>query len=44
MQDNCPKCMETVQNQRPAKFSPEDKYASYRREAKKEDLKKRGLL
>lgn len=29
---------------KPAKYSPEDKYASYRRTAKKEQLEKEGLL
>lgn len=29
---------------KPPKYSPEDKYAGYRRKAKKEQLKKEGLL
>lgn len=29
---------------KPPKFSPDDKYASYRREAKRESLEKEGLL
>lgn len=28
----------------PAKYSPEDKYADYRRKAKKEILKEKGVL
>ncbi len=29
---------------RPPKYSPEDKYGKYRREAKKDQLKQKGLL
>lgn len=29
---------------KPAKFSPEDKYGKYRRQAKSGELEKRGLL
>jgi len=29
---------------KPAKFSPEDKYGKYRRQAKSEEFEKRGLL
>ena len=29
---------------RPAKYSPEDKYGKYRRETKRENLKKQGML
>lgn len=28
----------------PPKYSPEDKYAEYRRQVKKEDLKNKGLI
>ena len=43
MKDKCSKGHETVAP-RPAKYSPEDAYGSYRREAKKESLEKRGLI
>lgn len=29
---------------KPPKYSPEDKYAKYRREVKEEELKKEGLI
>ena len=29
---------------KPAKYNPEDKYGKYRREAKRPELEKRGLL
>ena len=29
---------------KPPKFSPEDKYAKYRREVKKKDLEEKGLI
>ena len=31
-------------NPKPAKFNPEDKYSDYRRKAKEEILKEKGLL
>lgn len=37
-------CGEKTSVVRPAKFSPEDAYASYRREAKRDKLRKEGLL
>ena len=37
-------CGETTSEKKPAKWSPEDKYGSYRREAKKEQLKEKGLV
>lgn len=44
MRDVCPKCGGKAVQSKPPKYSPEDKYASYRRKAKEEMLKKEGLL
>lgn len=44
MHDKCPVCGEKTLSQIPAKYSPEDQYGKYRREAKKEMLKEKGLL
>lgn len=44
MKEKCPKCDTETTNPKPAKYSPEDNYGKYRREAKKEELQKRGLL
>ena len=38
------KCSSKAVTPRPAKYSPEDKYGKYRREVKKENLIKKGLL
>lgn len=38
------KCGGKAVTTKPPKYSPEDKYASYRRKAKKEALEKEGLL
>ncbi len=35
MKDICPYCSGTAVSPNPPKYSPEDKYAKYRREAKK---------
>jgi len=35
MQDKCSDCNVSTINPKPAKFSPDDKYAEYRRKAKK---------
>jgi len=44
METKCPKCdAETIQP-KPPKFSLTDKYASYRREVKVKELKKKGLF
>lgn len=40
----CPRCGATTLAVKPAKFSPEDKFAGYRRKFKEEELKKRGWL
>lgn len=42
MKEEC--CGKPTSERKPAKWSPEDKYGSYRREAKKEMLKEEGLL
>jgi len=44
MEEQTCKCGGTVITSKPPKYSPEDKYARYRRDAKKEDLKTKGLL
>ncbi|MDA1196987.1 MAG: RNA-protein complex protein Nop10 [Nanoarchaeota archaeon] len=43
LKDTCPHCNASTNNPIPAKFSPEDKYGSYRRTAKAE-LRKEGSL
>lgn len=44
MQQKCSKCNAKVENPKPVKYSPADSYGSYRRKAKEELLKGRGLL
>jgi len=44
LSETCAKCGEKTQSSIPAKYSPEDSYGKYRRQAKEEDLKKKGLL
>lgn len=44
MKESCPVCGMKAANPKPAKYSPEDSYGKYRREAKKEELKEKGLL
>ena len=44
MNEKCPKCGADALNPKPAKYSPDDKMAKYRREAKKNGLKKEGLI
>ncbi len=36
MQKNCPLCKTATRQAKPAKYSPEDKWGSYRRRAKAE--------
>ena len=36
LKKTCSKCKEDTNNQKPSKFSPEDKFGKYRRLAKKE--------
>ncbi|MCX6709480.1 MAG: ribosome biogenesis protein [Candidatus Woesearchaeota archaeon] len=42
--EKCAVCNETAIPNKPAKYSPEDKYASYRRQVKKPEIVKKGLL
>ncbi len=44
MKAKCPKCGVKTENPKPPKFSPKDKYAEYRRKAKSDMLKKKGLI
>lgn len=44
MKEKCDSCNVATISTHPAKYSPEDNYGSYRREAKRETLKKKGLL
>ncbi len=44
MKEACPKCGAKTVPPKPAKYSPEDKYADYRRRAKEKGLKEKGLL
>jgi len=44
LKENCPSCGEETIFRVPPKFSPEDKYAKYRREARRKLLKEVGLL
>lgn len=39
----CSKCKEKTINPKPVKYSVDDRMGKYRREAKKDDLIKRGL-
>ena len=43
LKDKC-NCRGKALNPKPPKYSPEDKYSSYRRKAKESDLKKRKLI
>lgn len=42
--DTCKRCGEKTANSEPSKYSVDDKYAKYRREAKKAELEDKGLL
>ncbi|MCK5107375.1 MAG: RNA-protein complex protein Nop10 [Nanoarchaeota archaeon] len=44
LKEKCPKCNKQTIMPKPAKYSPIDKYADYRRQAKKQDLIKENLL
>ena len=44
MKQECPSCGGKTVEARPPKFSLDDKYASYRREAKEAERKEKGLL
>ena len=43
MRDKC-SCGGKALHPRPAKYSPDDRMAKYRRQAKEEELQKRGLI
>ncbi|OIO61516.1 ribosome biogenesis protein [Candidatus Woesearchaeota archaeon CG_4_10_14_0_2_um_filter_33_10] len=43
LKEKC-KCGCKAVTPKPAKYTPEDKYGNYRREAKKDNLIKKGLL
>jgi len=43
LDENC-ECGGKASSPKPAKYSPDDKYAKYRREVKRDELEKRGLL
>jgi H/ACA ribonucleoprotein complex subunit 3 len=44
LKEICPKCGEKAISPKPAKYSPEDKYAKYRRIASMDNRKKENLL
>jgi len=44
LKNKCLKCGVKTINPKPPKFSPQDKYAEYRRKAKADMLKKKGLI
>jgi H/ACA ribonucleoprotein complex subunit 3 len=44
IRERCPRCSKTPVQPIPAKYSPEDHYGKYRREAKKPQLVEKGLL
>lgn len=44
MADKCPECGAPAVTTQPPKYSPEDKYADYRRRAKRDDIEKAGLI
>jgi len=44
MKEMCPKCGSKTTNPKPAKYDPEDRMGKYRRKAKEEELKKKGLI
>jgi len=43
LKEKC-KCGNNAVTPKPAKYTPEDKYGKYRREAKKDNLTKKGFL
>lgn len=44
VEKNCPVCGKETILPRPPKFSPQDKYASLRRESKKAELQEKGFF
>jgi H/ACA ribonucleoprotein complex subunit 3 len=43
LEKNCPKCQNETIEPKPPKFSLDDKYGDYRRQIKREQLKKENL-
>jgi H/ACA ribonucleoprotein complex subunit 3 len=44
MEKNCPLCKKETFENKPPKYSPEDKYAKFRREVKGKEYKSKGLI
>lgn len=44
LKELCPKCKQKTSMPKPPKYSPEDKYAKYRRVTTLEERKKSGLI
>ena len=44
MKEKCPECGSVAGHPRPPKYSPDDKYAEYRRKVKREELEKEGIV
>jgi H/ACA ribonucleoprotein complex subunit 3 len=44
LKESCPACSSNAVRAAPPRFSPDDKYSSYRRQAKEPEWKKQGLL
>ena len=44
LKEECGDCGEKTRDPAPPKYSPEDKYAHYRRKAKEEERKEGGLI
>lgn len=44
LKKECPSCNNKTILPKPPKYSPKDKYESYRRKAKEAELKERGLV
>jgi H/ACA ribonucleoprotein complex subunit 3 len=42
LETTCPRCKDKTHEPKPPRFSPQDHYGSYRRELKKQQIKKRG--
>lgn len=44
MKESCPECNSKTIDNKPPKYSPEDKYGKYRRETKRKEYEEKGLL
>ena len=44
MKEQCDACQVSTVESKPPKYSPEDKYGRYRREAKEQEYRNKGLL